>query len=89
MMSPGTQIRERCIICARDVDGDGGCLCNYCERKAYLPYPECLDPKAECSVCFKIVSLWSPCKFIGDRVFLCETCYKNDRSLHRQDKTKK
>jgi hypothetical protein len=76
-----TSVRERCIICARQ--GPNGGLCGYCE-KFHLPYPDSIDPKAECSVCFKIFSLFS-CRIIGDTgVVLCATCYKNDRSLHRQ-----
>ena len=71
---PGTKIHEKCIICAREVEDSSGCLCNYCERRYNdRPYSDVLDPKAECSVCFRISSLFS-CYFIGDN---------NDKSLHR------
>lgn len=75
-----TSVREKCIICARE--GANGGLCGYCE-KFHLPYPDCIDPQAECSVCFKIFPLWNT-HIIDDRVILCASCYKKDRSLHRQ-----
>ncbi len=85
MISRKIREREKCSICARDVGNGKGGLCNYCQ-KFHLPDPYGPDPLADCSVCFKVSPLFS-CYFIRDRVVLCEPCYKNDRSMHRLEKT--